>query len=179
MAVTAHTSVARTVSLSAAAVAASVAIPFLVHLAPGGSSIGATLLPIFWAPLLAVILFGAAPAVAAALLAPALNHLLTGMPPSFVVASLTVELAIFVTVLILGFNRAAFKRSSLVLPALLAPLAYLIARIATGALFVVLGTSSSTIAAVFTGLGAAVPGVISLFVMGLVGLLLAGRNRSA
>lgn len=79
MAMTAQTSVVRTISLSAVAVAASVAIPFLVHLAPGGSSIGATLLPIFWAPLLAILFFGPVPAVAAALLAPLLNHLITGM----------------------------------------------------------------------------------------------------
>ena len=113
MALTAQASVVRTISFTAAAVAASVAIPFAVHLVPGGSSIGAAILPIFWAPLLAVVFFGPVPGVAAALVAPVLNHLITGMPPSFVLLPLTVELAIFVGVLLLASRFEPVKRTPL------------------------------------------------------------------
>lgn len=171
MTLVARNSVARTITFTAAAVAASVAIPFLVHLLPGGASIGASLLPIFWAPLLAAVFFGPVPAVAAALLAPALNHLITGMPPAFVVTSLTVELAIFVALLMVGVNSAGSKRSPL-----LAPLAYLIARVGAGALLVAVGASSAPLSAVFTGLTAAIPGLLSLFIINGAALLVTRRT---
>lgn len=172
MAMTAQTSVVRTISLTAAAVAASVAIPFLVHLVPGGSSIGATLLPIFWAPLLAVVFFGPVPGVVAALLAPLLNHVLTGMPPAFVVTSLTIELGVFVAVLVLASQWAWAKRSPL-----LAPAAYLVARVLAALVLIVVGSSAASVGSVFAGLGGAIPGLISLFVINLLALLL--KRRSA
>lgn len=172
MALTAQASVVRTISFTAAAVAASVAIPFAVHLVPGGSSIGAAILPIFWAPLLAVVFFGPVPGVAAALVAPVLNHLITGMPPSFVVLPLTVELAIFVGVLLLASRFERVKRTPL-----LAPAAYLIARVVAGTALVLVGASAGTVGAVFSGLGSALPGLISLFVINALALLL--KRRSA
>ncbi len=146
------------------------AIPFIVHLLPGGSSIGASLLPIFWAPLLAAVFFGPVPAITAAVLAPALNHLVTGMPPAFLVAGLTVELALFVAVLMLGVKQAGIKRSPL-----LAPVAYLVARVGAGVLLVVVGASAAPLSAVLTGLTTAIPGVISLLVINLLALLLTRR----
>lgn len=171
MAMTAQTSVVRTISLTAAAVAASVAIPFLVHLVPGGSAVGATLLPIFWAPLLAVVFFGPVPGVIAALLAPLLNHMITGMPPAFVVTSLTVELGIFVAVLVLASRSVWAKRTPL-----LAPIAYLVARVLAAVALIVVGSSAASVGSVFAGLGSAVPGLITLFVINLLALLIKRRT---
>lgn len=171
MALVAQTSTARTVSLSAVAVAAAVAVPFLVHLAPGGSSIGTTLLPIFWTPLLAVLLFGPVPGVSAALLAPILNHWITGMPPSFLVPTLTAELAVFV-----GLLLVFAKTKSLVRTPFLAPLAYLVARLVVGAVFLAIGSTSGTFAGLFTSLPSAIPGVLSLLVVNALALLALRRK---
>lgn len=171
MALTAQTSVVRTISLSAAAVAATVAIPFAVHLVPGGSSIGSAILPIFWAPLLAIVFFGPVPAVTAALLAPVLNHLITGMPPAFVVTPLTVELALFVGLLLLAARSPRLSRTPL-----LAPFAYLVARVVAALVLLLVGVSSGTFGSVFTGLGSALPGLISLFVINWLALTLKPRS---
>lgn len=59
----------------------SVLFPFLIHFIPYQSRpIGAVLLPMFFAPLLAVIFFRLHVSVLTALLAPALNYFITGMP---------------------------------------------------------------------------------------------------
>lgn len=174
MAVIASGSTVRTLSLSAVAVAASVGIPLLVHVLPGGSAIGAALLPIFWAPLLAILLFGAVPAAIAALLAPLLNHLLTGMPPEFVVGSITAELTVFVAVLTLAVRSQPLRRSPF-----LAPLAYLVARVAVGAVAVMLGDSTSGWPGLLRSIPSAWPGLVTLFVIALaVGLVHRRPKRS-
>lgn len=77
--------------------AASAALPLLVHLLPpmGGVPAGARLLPIFLAPLVAILYRQPLAALTAALLAPYLNHLLTGMPASSDVLTITVQLLVF------------------------------------------------------------------------------------
>src|SRR3990172_7405742 len=57
-----------------------IALPFLVHLAPpvGGIQMGAIMLPIFYAPLVAIFLFHPAVSIVAAMLAPTINLLVTG-----------------------------------------------------------------------------------------------------
>lgn len=98
-----RTQAIRIVSASVVAIAASLAFPFLIHLLPTaeGVRLGSTLLPIFWAPLIALLVFGPIPAVAAAALAPSVNNLVTGLPPNPVVASLTLELLAFVVIALL------------------------------------------------------------------------------
>lgn len=174
MAMTAQTSVVRTVSFSAAAIAASVAIPFIVHLVPGGDSIGATLLPIFWAPLLAVLFLGPVPGIAAAVLAPYLNHVLTGMPPSFVLPSLTLELGIFVAVIVLVSRNEKAKHIPL-----LAPVAYLVARVITGLVLTQTDSIAQSAAIVFGNLGAAWPGIACLLVLNIFGVLVVKRTTKA
>ncbi len=73
-------------------------LPFIVHLIPvsGNIPIGARLLPIFYAPLVAVILFRWHVGVIAALFAPTINYLITGSPQLEVAAILTFELTLFV-----------------------------------------------------------------------------------
>lgn len=77
--------------------AASVILPFMVHLVPplGGMPLGARLLPIFYAPFIAVVLFRPHVAVITGLLSPALNSWFTGHPTPERVAILTLELVIF------------------------------------------------------------------------------------
>lgn len=163
MAVTTHTFTIRTVSLAAAAVAASVAIPFAVHLLPAGSSVGAALLPIFWAPLLAAAFFGPVPAVAAAVLAPVLNHLVTGMPPEFIVPGLTAELIVFVAVLFVAHRSDRLKRSLVV-----APIAYLVARLAVGGALILAGRAPAGWSGLSASLIDAWPGYLALLLLGLV-----------
>src|SRR5687767_7770331 len=77
-------------------------IPVLVHLIPpfgDGTPLGVRLLPIFYAPLLAVFLFHPVVAVLASLAMPFINYLLTGMPPFNIAILLTVELVVFSLVL--------------------------------------------------------------------------------
>lgn len=72
-------------------------LPYLVHLIPpqGGVPLGARLLPIFFAPLIAVFLFDLRSAIVAALLAPVLNYLIIGSPNPAMVVLLTIELVVF------------------------------------------------------------------------------------
>lgn len=77
-------------------------LPFLVHLIPIGGAVpvGARLLPIFYAPLLAVWFFQPGVALFASLLMPFINHALTGMPTFNVAIILSVELTVFSLTLI-------------------------------------------------------------------------------
>ena len=69
-----------------------------------------------------------------------------------------------------GLSTSA-KRSPL-----LAPAAYLVARLVAGILLILVGSASGTVGSVFTGLGAAVPGLISLLVINLIALVLKRRS---
>ncbi len=81
-------------------------LPFLVHLVPlsGPVPLGARLLPIFYAPLLAAWLFRPAIALIASLLMPFLNHVFTGMPTLPMSILLSLELIVFSLVLLLNRN---------------------------------------------------------------------------
>lgn len=95
------------VSAFVATLAAMILLPYVVHLIPpvGGVPLGARLLPIFYAPLVAVILFDWKVGVAASLLAPILNHLLTGSPAVEMVALLTIEVVVFCLVAAVLYRR--------------------------------------------------------------------------
>ena len=83
--------------------AASLLLPFLIHQIPiqGEVSLGIRLLPIFYAPMLAALLFRFHVGVIVAALAPVLNYWLTGMPTQPMLTLLTVELVVFVTLVYL------------------------------------------------------------------------------
>jgi niacin transporter len=74
-----------------------VLLPILVHLIPfsGAAPLGAYLLPMFVASSLAVYYLSPAGLVLSAMLAPVLNHFLTGMPTMAVLPGLIAELALF------------------------------------------------------------------------------------
>lgn len=74
--------------------------PYVVHFIPSwdDSPIGAKLLPIFYAPLIAALTRKAHVSIVVALMAPWLNHVLIGMPSVPMAIILTVELLIFSTV---------------------------------------------------------------------------------
>ena len=76
--------------------------PFLVHLIPvsGTVPIGARLLPIFYAPLLAAWLFHPIVGLASSLLMPFINHAFTGMPTFNVAVMTSIELSVFSIVLL-------------------------------------------------------------------------------
>ena len=77
----------------------SLVLPFLVHSFPTEASIplGARLLPIFYAPFVAVLFFRFHVGLIAGILAPMVNYLITGFPEWQQVALLSFELGAFAT----------------------------------------------------------------------------------
>lgn len=75
-------------------------LPFLVHLLPSwdDSPLGAHLLPIFYAPLGALLLGRMGIALVVSFAAPWVNHLLTGLPPVPMAVMLCLELVLFLLV---------------------------------------------------------------------------------
>lgn len=170
--VSTRTKAVRTVSASVVAVAASLAFPFLIHLLPAGEGVqlGSMLLPIFWAPLLAVFSFGAVPAVAAAALAPIVNHAVTGLPPSPALLSITLELLLFIGLVLLLVRRMPRN-------ALLAPVAYVGARLLVSfGFWVFTGMPEAAWSALAGSLQGALPGIVALMLLHAVAVRL-GSTR--
>jgi hypothetical protein len=161
--------------LSAVAVTLIVAVtlPLLVHLLPpvGGAPLGARLLPIFIAPLLAVIFFRPLVAVLASLAAPLLNHLLIGMPPFALALLITVELAVFTLV----FAGLHLRRPGFLLAA---PLAYLAGMAAAVVVLFITPLIPAPPFAYFTdALVTAVPGILLLMLIHWAALRLAANRN--
>jgi hypothetical protein len=97
--------------------------PYVVHFIPSwdDSPIGAKLLPIFYAPLVAALTRKAHVSIVVALMAPWLNHVLIGMPSIPMAIILTVELLVFST---LAERLARNYRGK----AWLGPVSYLLAK---------------------------------------------------
>ena len=74
-----------------------VLLPIVVHLVPfnGPIPLGAFLLPMFLAPLVAAFHLSPVGLIFAAFTAPLINHALTGMPSSAMLPGLTAELLLF------------------------------------------------------------------------------------
>lgn len=79
---------------------AAVLLPLLIHLIPAvnGQPAGAYLLPIFYAPLAAVIFSRFHAAIITAVFSPMINYLITGNPQFQLVQIMSLELGIFVTI---------------------------------------------------------------------------------
>ncbi len=92
-------------------------MPYLAHILPAwdDSPVGARLLPIFFAPLVAVFSDRPKVSMALAFIAPWANHLLLGMPSLSVATILTFELFLFTV--ILQLMLAYFKKASWMGPA--------------------------------------------------------------
>ena len=175
MITTAQPSAVRTISLSVVAVAAALAFPYLVHLLPAGQGpqVGATYLPIYWAPLLAVLLFGFAPALAAAALGPILNYWVTGSPPSFLLTSMTLELVAFVVILRLLLSLAPRNLVAV-------PLAFLAARaLVTAGTWLTSGMPAGSWAGLGSSLQTGWPGLAILAFSGAIVLWLSPRRPDA
>lgn len=97
--------------------------PMVIHLIPlsGPVPAGARVLPMFYAPLAGVLLLGWRVGFLAGVLAPVVNHLITGMPVWELVWLLSLELGIFTSwVWLLAKNRALIWVSG--------PLAYVLTK---------------------------------------------------
>jgi hypothetical protein len=154
----------RTVSTALVVLTATLLLPLLFHLLPAGDGapLGARLLPIFYAPFLAAVFFHPVVGITAALLAPTLNHALTGRPAPEMVVMLTLELLLFVGFILLMRGRWPSNP-------VLAPMAYIL-----GHLIVAAALGASWQMAVIS-VQTALPGVGILFVMNLM-VVLSRRN---
>jgi hypothetical protein len=72
-------------------------LQFIVHLIPSYNNIpmGAILIPMFYAPLIAVMFYGLRVGMITGALAPVINYALMGYPRPELVATMTLELALF------------------------------------------------------------------------------------
>ena len=107
--------------------AAAVILPFIVHLFPssGGVPWGERLLPMFYAPFIAVVFLRPHAGIIAAVLAPILNSLLTGLPAAGRIPMISLRLLLFIVFSYLIISRR--KRFWLT-----APLAYLVTMLVSG-----------------------------------------------
>ena len=150
--------------------AASLLIPFLIHLIPpaNGIRLGAVLLPMFYVPLIAVTFYKFHTALVVTAFAPILNYFLTGSPKLTSVPLLTFEVLVFVLIMILFLRYKKLNKSSTlisILTALVVPP-------------VVLGLFSSSgysVEHLLISLRNAVPGIILLTLLNIV--LLRLRNK--
>jgi len=159
---------------TALTIAGMVLLPIIVHLIPfsGAQPLGAYLLPMFIAPLVAAFYVSPIGLVLAALLAPMINNALTGMPQVPMLYFVTSELIIFSLLvfwfvqkekMFLGFSALAF---------LLAKLVVMVPKV----LILSGGLALPAIGQNLTGLAVAIPGVLLLLVVER--LLLRQQNKN-
>lgn len=159
------TSAHRTSQLQALLVAVAIAVvaPLLVHLLPNSGNVpmGARLLPMYYAPLIAILLFDPLSGIVAGLIAPLINHLVTGMPVPDMMPVLTVELLVFA--LLIAASHRRWPRFWIA-----APIAYLAAKAITVVLVEVIMavTTYSVVLAPFVKSATnAIPGLVILTVL--------------
>jgi uncharacterized membrane protein len=140
-------------------------IPFLVHLLPwsGERPLGAHLLPMFWAAFVAVYFFGLRVGLLVGLFAPALNLLLTGLPALRWLSLMGLELTLFTL-----FTWWTVQRAPRFW--LIAPLGYVVAKIASTlvqlALAPVSGVGASS-GVFLESLRTGIPGLVVLLTVNL------------
>jgi hypothetical protein len=107
--------------------AAAVILPFIIHLFPSSDGIlwGERLLPMFYAPFIAVVLLRPQAGIITAVLAPMLNSLITGLPAAGRIPMISLRLLLFIAFSYLIISRR--KRFWLA-----APLAYLATMLVSG-----------------------------------------------
>jgi hypothetical protein len=100
----------------------SVLLQLLIHIIPsGGTPLGTILLPMFYAPFIAVLFYRIHVALSVALLSPILNYLITGNPAFGMIGILSLELVVFVTLAKLFSSRSIFTYIN-------APVSFLLAK---------------------------------------------------
>ena len=138
-----------------------VLLPIIVHLIPfsGSQPLGAYLLPMFIAPLVAAFYVSPVGLLFAAILAPLINNALTGMPQVPMLYFVTSELIVFSMIVFwmvqrrktfLGFSALAF---------LIANLVVMVPRI----LILSGGFDLTVLGQNLTGLAVSIPGMLILF----------------
>ncbi|MGK7394732.1 MAG: hypothetical protein ACNS62_09165 [Candidatus Cyclobacteriaceae bacterium M3_2C_046] len=146
--------------------AVGISLPFLFHLIPAfqGTPMGAILLPMFYAPFIAVILFRYHVAIITALLAPLANYLVTGHPHVELMTVLTFELAIFVSAayLLNKYNQIRW---------ITAPLSFLIAKVASAVLIALIPVLLVQASAVDFWINSVTTGLVGMVVLLLINFL--------
>lgn len=146
-------------------------LPFLFHIIPVSTDtpLGARLLPIFYAPLLAALYFRIGIAVALAALVPWISHILLGMPPPGMAGLLSAELLLFVLFVLFLVNAMGPRWW-------MGPAAYLLTKPFSGILLVLLPDLLVPVPYLAHLSGAVTrswPGLIALAVIGWI----ASRNQ--
>jgi len=147
----------------------SVVLQFVIHLIPSPSiePLGKILLPMFFAPLIAVIFFRLHVGLIAGIFAPLVNYLITGAPKPELLLPVTIELAIFTLVCYLLLQSNSTKNIS-------ALLAIIAAKIFSASI-IFLFLSTNYLGGFFQSLLIAVPGILILSVLNI--LLLRYKER--
>jgi len=142
----------------------SISVPFLMHFIPSSSApIGAVLMPIFFAPFIAILFFRLHVAVITALVTPMLNYFITGMPAFELVGIITTEITLFVLILKLFINFKSTKYFA-------APISLVIAAFCAQ---MVIGSFAGFKNAITTGL----PGIILLLLLNIAVLKFIKSDR--
>ncbi|MDH5598079.1 MAG: hypothetical protein OEY34_03080 [Cyclobacteriaceae bacterium] len=110
-------------------IVATICLPILIHLIPfeGSIPLGAILLPVFYAPLFAVYKYKYHVAIITSVIAPWLNHLITGFPAKPLLSVITIELFVFTLILIFLRNQKGIRWFA-------GPLVYIITKTISGSL---------------------------------------------
>jgi len=148
---------------TALTLAGMVLLPIIVHLIPfsGTQPLGAYLLPMFIAPLVAAFYVSPIGLILAALLAPMINTALTGMPQVPMLYFVTSELIVF-SLLVFWFVQ-----KEKVFPGFSA-LAFLLAKIVVMVPKILILTGSLALPVIgqnLTGLAVSIPGILTLLVV--------------
>jgi hypothetical protein len=142
---------------------ATIALQFLIHLIPSynNTPVGAILLPMFFAPFVAVIFFRLHVALLAGILGPVFNYLITGSPAPEIVSLLTIELMVFVfaSSFILRFDKINIAA---------APISIILAKLSSWLIalaFPVIG--NFTTGFFIQSFISAIPGIFILFILNI------------
>ncbi|WP_154857415.1 hypothetical protein [Cyclobacterium xiamenense] len=149
---------------------AAVLFPLLVHVAPPiqGSPTGAVLLPLFYVPLIALVLTDKVPALLAAIVSPSLNFLITGNEQWSLLLLLTVELTVFTLILQFLFSRGRSYWAVIT--------AIVLAKALGAGLILAFGLMPVAPFAYFSqSLSTGLPGILMLL---LLGFLLLGKKKN-
>ena len=155
--------------------ALTMSLPLFIHLIPCGGSVplGARLLPIFYAPFIAVFFFKPHVGMISGLLAPWANLLLTGRPDPVTALALSCELALFAV-----FSKMIMAASGR-LP-IAAPAAYIASVFITGAVLGLFPSFSAGVPgteAFVRAIAISWPGILMLLLVNMAAVLYKHRKN--
>lgn len=141
-------------------------VPFAIHLVPwsGMRPLGAYLLPMFWATFVAAYFHGGKMGVVVGLFAPGINLVVTGLPAWRFLGVLSFELVIYALAATWAIRRVPRFM-------LIAPLGYLVAKVAS--------TGLQMVTPIFGEIGSPLQFFAHSIVGGLAGLIVLGAINAA